>query len=216
MDPSRQYRFQASGADTVTDEPQRNSLEQRPAQEKRYRERLLAVEAPFHELLLHHGLNGLNHAGGSLPFFLSRGQRRQWGTAVFERFDEGIGGGDGVLNGVVDAGTPDRGHVVGSIADQQKPFPIPFRHTVGFDVEQSDVFPILQQMDPVREGGFDLNEAFTERHDALFAQMAEIAFGENVAERRPDRTSMRKRMRRSAKSGPIVDLCYPGIATGSR
>lgn len=62
-------------------------------------------------------LKRLGDAGGEFASALNVGESKAGHDAGFERGREDAGGGDGILNGEVDADAADRRHGMGSIAN---------------------------------------------------------------------------------------------------
>lgn len=96
-------------------------------------------------------MQALGHAGGKVAASLDGGRFFIDGAPVQKRRGERVGGGDGVLNGEVDADASDGRHGVSGVAD-------------------------AQELAATSDGG----DVFAERGQALIADGVESAFGDHV------------------------------------
>ena len=62
---------------------------------------------------------------------------------VCRGFGEDVGGGDGVLNGEVDADAADGGHGVGGVADAEEAGEMPAVEAIDLDAEKLDLIPAV-------------------------------------------------------------------------
>ena len=136
-------------------------------------------------------LNCLSHAGGEFAAGLDMMQLgvsafgRAWNMGIVggdggQGGDENICGGDGVLNGEVDADSTDGGHGVGGVADAEEAAAGPVAQAVDGDGEQLDVAPIFQLGGAALEEGGDGFEVGAKSGQASFLDGSESVFGDDV------------------------------------
>ena len=102
----------------------------------------VGVQSGLDDSILHQALEPLNRFDSRLAAFLDFGEMCPGGGARFERFGEDVGGFDRILDGVVDADSPDRRHDMGGVADQEQARLVPGGDAAGFDGEHYDLLPV--------------------------------------------------------------------------
>lgn len=132
------------------------------------------------ETLVGEDLNGLSHAGREFAAGLDFLEMGIGGGSGGQNGDENICGGDGVLNGEIDADTTDGGHGVGGIADAEEAAARPVAQAIDSDGEQLYVAPILQLGGAAMEEGRDGFEVAAKSGQAIFLDGSESVFGNDV------------------------------------
>jgi len=94
--------------------------------------------------------------------------------------DENICGGDGVLNGEIDADAADGRHGVGGVADAEQAAAGPVAQAIDGDGEQLDVTPIFQLGGAALQEGSDGLEVAAKGGQAIFLDGSETVFGDYV------------------------------------
>ena len=89
-----------------------------------------------------------------------------------QRFGEDVGGGDGVLNGDVDADASDGGHGVGGVADAEESGRGPLDEAVDLDGEELDLVPGVDLGGAAGEEGHDAFDALVEGGEAFLLDRA--------------------------------------------
>jgi len=125
-------------------------------------------------------LNRLSHAGGKFAAGLDFLEVEIGGGSCGQNGSENICGGDGVLNGEIDADSPDGGHGVGGIADAEQAAAGPLAQAIDGHGEQLDVAPIFQLGGAALEERGDGFEVAAKSGPAIFLDGCESAFGDDV------------------------------------
>src|ERR1700686_2050007 len=94
--------------------------------------------------------------------------------------DENICGGDGVLNGEIDADAADGRHGVGGVADAEEAAAGPVAQAIDGYGEKFDVGPIFQAGGAALEERGDGFEVAAKSEQAIFLDGGESAFGDDV------------------------------------
>ena len=97
-------------------------------------------------------------------------------------FGEDVGGGDGVLQGEVDADAADGGHGVGGVADAEEAGGGPALEVVDFYGEELDVVPGVELGGAAGEEGDDALDGLLEGFEARGLDGGEGAFGDDEAD----------------------------------
>ena len=148
-------------------------------------------ESGADETLVCEDLNCLSHAGGKFAAGLDMMQLgvgaigRTWNMGIVgvdggQSGDENICGGDSVLNGEIDADSPDGGHGVGGVANAEEAAAGPVAQAIDGDREQLDVAPLSQLGGAALEEGGDGFEVGAKSGQAIFLDGSESAFGDDV------------------------------------
>ena len=111
-------------------------------------------------------LEGLGDAGGELAAVLDVVEGELGDDAGGEYGREDAGGGDGVLNGEVDADAADGGHGVGGVADAEEAGAVPAVETVDLDGEELDLVPVGDLVYAVGEEGDEAGDGGPEGGEA--------------------------------------------------
>ena len=107
-------------------------------------------------------LKGLGDACGEFAAALDVGEGELGDDAGLEGGGEDAGGGDGVLNGEVDADAADGRHGVGGVADAEQAGAVPAGEAVDLDGEKLDLVPVGDLVDAVGEEGDEADEGVAE------------------------------------------------------
>ena len=94
--------------------------------------------------------------------------------------DENICGGDGVLNGEIDADSTDGGHGVGGVADAEESAAGPVAQAVDGDGQQLDVAPVFQLGGAPLQKGCDGFEVLAKSGEAFFLNSLQAAFADDL------------------------------------
>src|ERR1700692_614667 len=97
-----------------------------------------------------------------------------------QKGNENICGGDGVLNGEIDADAADGRHGVGGVADAEESAAGPVAQAVDGDGEQLDVAPVFQLGGAAFKEGGDGFEVVAKSGQAIFLDGYESAFGDDA------------------------------------
>src|SRR5712664_3935625 len=143
-------------AETHSDEPRRDALQERPAVdelENPGRLDVCAAKDALDHVILDCNLHPLCRAGGELAaplhageFVVIRRSRAQWSG-------KNIGGGDRILNRQIDAHAANRRHRMGRVADAKQSWAPPTLEAIHYHREQLNLLPIGDLFHTVAQKG---------------------------------------------------------------
>src|SRR5712664_3157602 len=174
------WRLYVLRAETHSDEPRRDALQERPAVDELENPRRLDVGAAkdaLDHVILDCNLHPLCRAGGKFAaplhaseFVVIRRSRAQWSG-------KNIGGGDRILNRQTDAHAPNRRHRMGRIADAKQSWPPPTLEAIHYHREQLNLLPIGDLFHTVAQKGSQLGKMRAKDGQAAGAKLLIAALG---------------------------------------
>jgi hypothetical protein len=133
------------------------------------------------ELILNEDLNALNDPRRQFAALLYSFKIRDTQVVRQESRHENIGGCNSVLNGEIDAYSPDRRHRMGGIADADKARAIPCFKPVDGNREQFEQVPIIKDLDAISHEWNDGHDILLERSQPFFLYILKSPFLYKIA-----------------------------------
>ena len=140
-----------------------------------------AADHAVDDSVLDQDLEELGRLRGELAPFLDLIEVVRGHALLAEGDGEDVGGGDGVLDGEVDAHAADRRHRVRGVADAEQAETVPGLEPVDLDGQELDVVPAFQLVDTVAHEGRDLGDVLAERLDSLAMHLVDPALFDDEA-----------------------------------
>src|SRR5260370_1109124 len=167
-------------AETHSDEPRRDALQERPAVDELENPRRLDVVAAkdaLDHVILDCNLHPLCRAGGEFAAPLRGGEvvvMCGWGG---QWSGKNIGGGDRILNRQIDAHAANRRHRMGRVADAKQSWAPPTLEAIHYHREQLNLLPIGDLFHTVAQKGSQLGKMRAKGGQAAGAKLLIAALG---------------------------------------
>src|SRR5262249_19991137 len=137
---------------------------------------------PGENLILEESLNPLNGPGWQLTLPLHFGEIRCLDSPQFEPLPKHIRCHDCVLDGVVNPDSPNRGHDMGRIANEQQARTKPVGKTRRLDGEHGNLLPLLQLIYPVCQLRHGLCQTLAQRFQPGCTNQLIASFSDGIAD----------------------------------